>query len=135
MLENVRAYGLIIYKKKILVCNEIINNYHATKFPGGGVKKNETPEDALKREIYEELRINSHIKLLLHSPGTLLSPWNNKLYTPIYFYIKALGVPSVSENENLTIDYLFPKEILIKDNVAEPEKVAVRNLIKKNFMD
>ena len=41
----------------------------------------------------------------------------------------------MSENENLTIDYLFPSEILIKDNVAKPEKVALRNLIKNNFVD
>lgn len=135
MLENTRAYGLIIYNNKILVCNEIINNYHATKFPGGGVKKNETPEVALKRELHEELSINIHIKFLLHSPGTLLSPWNNKLYSPIYFYVEALGVPYVPENENITIHYLSSKEILIKDNVAEPEKVAVKNLIINNLID
>ncbi|MGY8976215.1 MAG: NUDIX domain-containing protein, partial [Alphaproteobacteria bacterium] len=80
MNENLRSYGLIVYQKKILVTNEVINNYHATKFPGGGVEKNETPKQALKRELYEELRLNGDIKLLLHSPETLLSPWNNKLY-------------------------------------------------------
>ena len=53
MNKNIRSYGLIIYQKKILVTNEIINDYHATKFHGGGVERNETPEDALKRELYE----------------------------------------------------------------------------------
>jgi len=43
MNKNIRSYGLIIYQKKILVTNEIINDYHATKFPGGGVERNETP--------------------------------------------------------------------------------------------
>ena len=91
MRENVRSYGLIIKNRKILVCNENINNFSATKFPGGGVEKNESPEDALIREIKEELSLECTIKLLLHSPGTLLSPWNNKLYTPIYFYIETHG--------------------------------------------
>jgi 8-oxo-dGTP pyrophosphatase MutT (NUDIX family) len=134
MNKNVRSYGLIIYQKKILVTNEIINNYHATKFPGGGVERNETPENALKRELYEELRLNSDIKLLLNAPGTLLSPWNNKLYTPLYYYVEVSGKPSIPDNEKLTIDYLLPEEILIKENVAEPEKIAVKNLIKNNLI-
>jgi len=134
MNENVRSYGLIIYEKKILVTNEVINNYCATKFPGGGVEKNETPKQALKRELYEELRLNGDIKLLLHSPATLLSPWNNKLYTPIYFYVETLGTPLVPANETLTIDYLLPEEILEKNNIAEPEKIAVKNLMKNNLI-
>ena len=134
MRENVRSYGLIIKNHKILVCNEVINNYHATKFPGGGVEKGENPEDALKREIYEELSLKCTIKCLLHSPGTLLSPWNNKLYTPIYYYIQTIGNILVPENENITIDFLFPKEILIKNNVAEPEKQALKNLLEMNII-
>ena len=78
--------------------------------------------------------MKSDIKLLLNAPGTLLSPWNNKLYTPLYYYVKASGKPSIPDNEKLTIDYLLPEEILFKDNVAEPEKIAVKNLMKNNLI-
>ena len=134
MRENVRSYGLIIKNQKILVCNENINNFNATKFPGGGVENNESPEDALIREIKEELSLECSIKLLLHSPGTLLSPWNNKLYTPIYFYIETNGNIFVPVEEDLTIDFLTPEEILNKDNIATPEKKAVKNLLKLNII-
>ena len=130
MQENIRSYGLIVRKKKILVCNEKINNFNATKFPGGGVEKNETPEDALIREIKEELSLECSIKLRLYSPGTLLSPWNNKLYTPIYFHIETKGNILIPKNENITIDFLTSEEIFNKDNVAQPEKKALENLIK-----
>jgi len=86
------------------------------------------------RELYEELSLYGNIKLMLYAPKTLLSPWNNRLYTPIYFYVETLGAPLVPDNENITIDYLLPKEILEKNNVAEPEKIAVKNLIKNNLI-
>ena len=114
MKKNIRSYGL--------------------KYPGGGAEKDESPEDALKREINEELSLECTIKFLLHSPGTLLSPWNNKLYTPIYYYIETKGNILVPKNEKITIDFLSPKEILSKENIANPEKKALKNLLKLNII-
>lgn len=37
------------------------------EFPGGKVEVNETPEDALKREIMEELNVSIDIKEFLHT--------------------------------------------------------------------
>ena len=131
---NTRAYGIILFKNKILVCNEVINNFHATKFPGGGIEKGESPEEGLKREIKEELNLKSFIKFLVHSPGTLLSPWNNKQYTPIYYFVEVNGTPKVPENENITIEYITANELLEKDNVAKPEKDAIKKLIKNKII-
>ena len=133
MKINTRVYSIILFGKKILVCNEIINNYHATKFPGGGVEKGENPEEALHRELQEELNLECNIKFIIHSPGTLMSPWNNKKYTPIYYLVEVNGHPNVPDNESLTIDYLTSDELLNKNNVATPEKTAIKKLINQNL--
>ena len=134
MKINTRVYAIILFGKKILVCNEIINNYHATKFPGGGVEKGENPEEALHRELQEELNLECNIKCIIHSPGTLMSPWNNKKYTPIYYLVEVNGHPNVPDNESLTIDYLTSDQLLNKINVATPDKTAIKKLINQNLL-
>jgi len=51
--------GLIIQKDKLLIAQRTKNTDHPLKweFPGGKIKQNESPKDALKRELKEELNI------------------------------------------------------------------------------
>ena len=60
--------GIIVNKNKILVAQRSIQKEHPLKweFPGGKIKVNENPIDALKREIKEELSVDvKKYKLLL----------------------------------------------------------------------
>jgi len=52
------------------------------------------------------------------------------------FCEKLIAEPGFKEYSYLSVlsDYLYSKEILIKNNVAKPEKVAVHNLIKNNLI-
>ena len=52
--------GLIFQNNKLLICQRPKFKDHPLKweFPGGKIKKDETSEDALIREINEELSIN-----------------------------------------------------------------------------
>ena len=59
--ENIEVVaGLIFQNNKLLICQRPKFKDHPLKweFPGGKIKKNETSEDALIREINEELSIN-----------------------------------------------------------------------------
>lgn len=54
---NIRAYGLIISDKGILLCHESFNDLNYTKFPGGGLEFGEGLTDCIAREIREELGV------------------------------------------------------------------------------
>lgn len=59
---NIRVYGILINdKKQILVADEYIRGGLYTKFPGGGLEFGEGTRDCLKRELQEELGIDSEI--------------------------------------------------------------------------
>ena len=58
-LLKVVVGGLIYQNEKILICQRKEEGDHPLKweFPGGKLKKNENNQDALKRELKEELNI------------------------------------------------------------------------------
>jgi 8-oxo-dGTP diphosphatase len=51
--------GLIIFHSKILICQRLPSDPHPLKweFPGGKAESGETTEEALVRELFEELQI------------------------------------------------------------------------------
>jgi 8-oxo-dGTP diphosphatase len=52
---NIRVYGIIINEsREILLSDEYVLDTYMTKFPGGGMKFGEGPEDCIKRECLEE---------------------------------------------------------------------------------
>ena len=53
-----RAYGIIIDDNgRVLVCDERINGWCLTKFPGGGLEFGEGLLDCVRREFMEELTL------------------------------------------------------------------------------
>ena len=73
---NLRVYGIIINEKKqVLVSDEYIRGGLYTKFPGGGLEFGEGTRDCLKRELKEELNIDSEI--------------GKHIYTTDYFQMSA----------------------------------------------
>ena len=89
---NIRIYGLLFDRNRVLVTDEFRLGMYMTKFPGGGLKFGEGTIDCLKREFLEEM--NTPIEIISHfyttdfyQPTTHL-PTVMQLLT-IYYHVKA----------------------------------------------
>jgi len=90
---NLRVYGILINdKKQILVADEYIRGGFYTKFPGGGLEFGEGTRDCLKRELKEELGIESEIR--------------DHIYTTDYFQMSAFR-----PDDQIISIYYFAKQL------------------------
>jgi 8-oxo-dGTP diphosphatase len=63
---NIRVYGIVVNKGRILLSHENYHNREFTKFPGGGLEWGESTVDCLVREFREELNIDVEPGFLFH---------------------------------------------------------------------
>ena len=98
---NIRVYGILVNEKRqVLVADEYIRGGLYTKFPGGGLEFGEGTRDCLKRELKEELGIESEI--------------GSHIYTTDFFQMSAFR----KEDQIISI-YYFASQ-------SEPLKVPLR---------
>lgn len=123
-----KTYGvrcLIEYNKKFLLIKHSYANYGWT-ISGGGVHRNETPEEAIKREIKEELGIIlDDIKKI----GEYESIKEYKRDTVYCFYSKVSDPDfTIDKNEVSEAQWFSLKEI------PEPHSSAVDKILKMKGM-
>mgnify|MGYP001051723817 CR=1 FL=1 len=102
---NVRAYALIVEGDRVLTVREALPGGPATKFPGGGVEFGEGPEDAVLRELREELgevrgaaEITGHAYTTGFYVRSIFRPSDQIL--SLYYYVRLkrpLDVPTAPE--------------------------------------
>lgn len=126
---NLRSYGLLVRDVQVLIAREMVGPVLARKFPGGGVEEGETPEAALVREFREETGLEAQVLQLLHAPGTLISPWTEAPYTPLYYAVAANGVPAPQPPEFLPLRFVEAQALFGAADVAEPEQMALRRAL------
>src|SRR5437867_2656502 len=59
---NVRVYGILVEKGKLLVSDEFIKGREITKLPGGGLEYGEGPAECVVREFKEETNLRVAVK-------------------------------------------------------------------------
>ncbi|MGE7880423.1 NUDIX hydrolase [Bacillus sp. NPDC094077] len=64
MIRN-RGAAIIVQDGKIALIKRVREDEIYFVFPGGGIEEGETPEEATKREVYEELGVQIEVKRLI----------------------------------------------------------------------
>ena len=129
----VSTVALIDWQGKVLISlrsdNKILPNFW--EFPGGKIKTNESPDDAIVREIKEELSLDINKKSL--KPSVFNTYTYDEFHAIIFFYIcrSWKGTPLSKTNQKILwieIDKLKKYQLLPGSNKFVLE---LNNLFKK----
>lgn len=132
-MENpIRVVAAIIEKEGYILCTQ--RNRHAQQalkweFPGGKVEPNETPQNALIREIKEELKCDIIIGAFV---GT--STYTYEFGTiELTAYLCSLGNSKVELTEHEALRWLLPTQLDTLDWAAadKPLIKLIQNILNK----
>ena len=126
--QNVVA-ALIIKNNKILIAQRSEKKYNgAWEFPGGKVEALESPKEALKRELYEELAIKAEINGYFMDSILKIGPENT--LTLSAFFVSSQDTPIALEHRDIKwvpitqlLEYpLLPADIPIAAKLIKTKK-------------
>lgn len=97
------------------------------EFPGGKIEENETPEDALKREIIEELNVHINVDKYIYT----VEYDYPKFHLSMRCYICSLIDGNIELKEHSAAKWLSINELNAVDWL--PADMSIISLIKKNY--
>lgn len=125
--------GIIIKNKKLLMCRK----YDELHFimPGGRVKEGEKPEDALKRELKEELNVELKSAEYFKTWEAQHFQDKNKIVKMATYFVKIKGIPKATAeiNEIAWIDSSYKEKGLKLASINED--FLIPELNKINLID
>lgn len=130
MKKNIYVVGAVIVQNNKILCAQRGNSKalaHKWEFPGGKINEGETPEQALAREIQEELECSIEIGSFITKTSYEYDFGIVHLST---FYCKLLeGVPHLTEHQ--AIKWLLPSQLDCLD-WAPADIPAVQLIMNQN---
>ena len=139
---NIRVYGIILNdKKQVLLSDEFRFGRQFTKFPGGGLEWGEGTKDCLKRELYEEMKLEAEIGDLFYVNDFMqISAFreNDQLFSFYYFVnqIEFERIMTVKRTPPLTEDgekfrWLDLSDLSSESVTFPVDKIVAEKLIEK----
>lgn len=102
--------GLLVKEKKIFIGERIMSqNTKAWEFPGGKIEKGESPEQALIRELQEELGVKAQIDSLKFA--CTHKRQNAQGYLVILFYLILSWEGDIQRIQYENTRWVFPEEL------------------------
>ncbi|PIP57447.1 hypothetical protein COX03_03080 [Candidatus Woesebacteria bacterium CG22_combo_CG10-13_8_21_14_all_39_10] len=118
------------------------------KFPQGGIKENETEEDAIRRELFEELNI-SNLKVIAKSKYTNLYDWPEEIVKKrgfkwrgqdqVFYLVEYLGdEPDIKISDPHEVrKFQWVTKIELFNLISQKDKIfsGYKSVIKKIFKE
>ncbi|PKE46601.1 (deoxy)nucleoside triphosphate pyrophosphohydrolase [Macrococcoides caseolyticum] len=110
MKKYIKVVGAVIVKEGKILCAQ--RNEHTSlplmwEFPGGKIEENETPEDALKRELMEEMKCEITVG---DKVATTVHEYDFATIELTTFYSEMVNDRIILE-EHIDMKWLAPKEL------------------------
>jgi 8-oxo-dGTP diphosphatase len=124
-----KVTAAIIEKEgKILIARRKKGDSMADKweFPGGEIEPNETPEECLKRELFEEFGIDVEVGEFIGSSRVLRSPHSIELMAYRVSHISGEFKPSAHEE----MRWVLPSELNGYD-FTEADRMIIKKLLSR----
>lgn len=139
---NVRVYGLLVNSnREVLICDEDIELWHITKFPGGGLEFGEGLSDALIREFKEETNADIEIERHFYTTDFFVPSAidDTTQVISVFYLVRPIGhfdlPPKTVQNDGRVIIHFkwMPIETLHPDDVTYAVEKKVVQLLKECF--
>jgi len=127
------ASAIIITDQKLFVAKRNIKAdpfFGKWDFIGGFIQKGETPEEGLKREIKEELGIESELDYIGIFPGTYPDKRREVPINNFAFLTKLTGKIKINKKEHSALNWVPLKDI---KTIAFDSNQKILDFVKQNF--
>jgi len=120
MYMRIRVAGLLIQNSRVLLVKHRKGKKSYWLLPGGGVKSGETVQDALKRELFEELKLHIEVGDFLFAVETIVQNTTHILQPTYVIHTKDTGSLAVGEDRRV-VGFKFFRRSDIQDETIYPD--------------